>query len=115
MAGNPHRGEVELVVGDRTYVVRPTMDLLARMEKSVDGLPRLFNRLVGEEQNYSMSEVATMVSLATGENLETVFRWFEEHGLPHFVGWLIAFLTAVMFGRRRNDPGEGEAGAATAH
>jgi hypothetical protein len=33
MSANPERGEVEMFVGDRTYVLRPTMNALRALQK----------------------------------------------------------------------------------
>jgi hypothetical protein len=33
MSANPERGEVDFVVGERTYVLRPTMNALCAMER----------------------------------------------------------------------------------
>lgn len=66
MTANPHRGEVEVALGDKTYVLRPSFESLQTIER-VTGtrlipLARRFGEL-----DFGVSDIAAIITAAATE------------------------------------------------
>lgn len=101
---NPHRGEVEIVLGGKTYVLRPTFDSLAAIERATDTrLLPLTRRFM--ELDFGIVDVAQIIQAAAVEKppRDELGRLILEAGLAEIGGPITRFLAGALNGGREGN------------
>lgn len=84
---NPHRGEVDLVVGEQTYVLRMSINEIAQLETLLDKGVNEISAILSEETNprigaWRAALWAALQANHKGLALEAVGDIMQEAGLP---------------------------------
>jgi hypothetical protein len=84
---NPHRGEVDLIVGDRTYVLRMSINEIAQLESLLDKGVQEISAILGNDQDVRIGawRAALWASLQAnhkGLTLEDAGDIMGEAGMP---------------------------------
>ena len=119
MTANPQRGEVEIELGGRRFVMRPSFQAIAEMEKQTGrGLIELLQSL--SDGGLKVSELAAIITAglkAAGEpaRYDKVGALLLEGGLEGIVPPVGEFLVGALTGGRQPsgngaDPGSGASG-----
>jgi hypothetical protein len=116
---NKHRGEVEIRLAGKAYVMAPTWEAIAEIEQSTGrGIVELANRFI--QQRYGLVEMAAVVfaGIKAGNNeflakptLEGTGRMILLDGVANFAAPVTLFLANVLSGGETPKPGEVEAAA----
>jgi hypothetical protein len=117
---NKHRGEVEVRLAGKPYVMAPTWEAIAEIEQSTGrGIVELANRFI--QQRYGLVEMAAVVfaGIKAGDNefiakptLEGTGRMILQAGVANFAAPVTLFLANVLSGGETPKPGEAEAAEA---
>jgi hypothetical protein len=114
MTANPQRGEVEIELGGRRFVMRPTFQAIAEMEKQTGrGVIELLQSL--SDGGLKVSELAAIITAglkAAGEpaRYDKVGALLLEGGLEGIVPPVGEFLIGALTGGRELGGGSGGAG-----
>jgi hypothetical protein len=111
---NEHRGEIELLLGDQTLVLRPSYTAIAEWENATSqGSVQLLYRM--STATYRLAEIVAVVGAAAragGRKIsdQKVGELLVEHGVIEAVPAVARMVAGAMTGGREADP-EGEATA----
>jgi hypothetical protein len=103
---NPWRGEVEVILNNESYVLRPTFDALCRIERELDtGLIEIAKRMAnGKLALQELSKILLCCNAAAeGEpalSAEIIQAAIPGDGLTSIIGAVSRMLTHVLQGTR---------------
>jgi len=109
---NPHRGEVEVSLGGETFILRPTFEALAEIEKATGlGLVPFATKIT--TGSYGVLDVFTVLKAgirAGGrEPPKDLGQRIVEEGLIRLSDGVLNFLTQALDGGSKGAPGKAEA------
>jgi len=109
---NRQIGEVAWEIDGRTYIVRPTFELLTQIEGSVGGYVAILQSL-SPGGAWRASDVIRVVALCTGVSPEEAHAWSIRHGVLHLAGLVTEFLLSALSGEddRAEEPAASEPAA----
>lgn len=108
MTANPERGEVELIVGERTFVLKPTINNLCAMERRLNrsyGL--IVQALVDNDLTAARELLFTFLQPHHGpqfRTIEAVGPLMDDLGDPAYVREVVAKVVMANRSRRQADP-----------
>ena len=109
---NPHRGEVDLVVGERTYVLRMSINEIAQLESLLDKGVQEISAILGNDQDVRIGawRAALWAALQAnhkGLTLEDAGEIMGEAGMPEVmakVGEALQLAFPANEGGRKPNP-----------
>lgn len=114
MSANTVRGEVDVVVNGKAYVLRPTFDAIARIESELGvGTIQLSKRLLTGAGMTEMMSLLFHGIEASGEKVqrEEIAEALVTEGITAFIKPATDFLKAYLVGTRSVAKAKGEAAA----
>lgn len=98
---NPLRGEVEFVLGDETFILRPTFEALVRVEQKLGGLFSIVDRATNGQ--VTLDDIVTVIwscAQAGGSPLdrEAIGQLIAENGVAQATSAFRTVLTVALAG-----------------
>lgn len=106
MQANPHRGEVNLTLGDQNYVLRPSFSALVAIEEELQTSVLLLAQKIALEGVLTLQELSSVCRhtlLEYTDSRETLEQELLEDGIMHVLEQVSELLNNAIVGMGKNN------------